>query len=1241
MKKFTFMVLGLLAGATGSFAQCLDWNEYVDHKNVSGTGYHTLEVGQEEYAAQTYHYSGPGEIRRIEIEGDYDEDLPWWGNYIYLQIGVYNVDANNRPTTPIWTTTDYWSKYEMSNTYNLSESVNDDFAVVVRIMPSSYNPNGKQFKVMMTGAGEGNNEDLSSTAGTSTGGNWISLLPGDDYDFYMIPRMQHLPEADFSVTKECNVAVGETLTFSDNSDFSQDPMFNTITLGGYTGSETLYHWDFGDGQTSTMQNPTHSYSNPGVYTVELTTTIDTWPMGGDVCTDTKSVEISVGLEVNGSPTHLSCNGDGSGEIAFAGAGGAGNYEYSIDGSNWHSSPITGLDAGTYSIWVRDDLGCVESGNAVTVNEPTAVSIAEPVVTTATCGNADGALTFSASGGTGAITYSIDGSNYQSAGTFSNLSAGGYTLYAKDANGCEEMAHAVVTSTDSPDLTLQSYTTVSCNGGNDGSITLIGSGGTGALEYSIDGGQTFQASGSFTSVSAGTYAPLVKDAAGCIGQLDCGFSIISCGTVTITEPEELNFAFETTPTSCNNGTNGSIEVTLVTGGTGNATYSLNGTNYQSNSTFNNLSAGSYSVYTKDAAGCVATLIANVDEPSAIAISVDNVIDLSCFESGDGEIHVSATGGVGEYEYSLDGGDFISASDYTDLDAGTYSIVVSDANGCQANTSATVNQPTEIQAAITEGASTCGNATGTILAVANGGSGSGYSYSLDGGSTTNGTGSFSSLAGGDYIIWVEDGDGCVNVFDAQVADSDGPTIGGTATTDVSCFGGDNGTIEITSMATGTAPFQYSVDGGAQQSSNILTGLDAGDHTVLIEDAAGCLVDVTLTINEPSAIVVTLNGTDASCFGGDDGAITAAAGGGTGALAYDLNGGGFVSTSTFDDLTAGNYIVTVKDALQCLGSASITIGEPTEIDLTVAYLDVTCNGADNGQISATATGGTGTIEFSLDQSAWTTNGQFIDLPGDDYFVYARDANGCIVQEALTIDEPHALLLVGQVSDVSCAGGDDGVIDLTVTGGTPGYMFQWSNFQQSEDAFNLSEGTYTVDVMDANGCLASDSYIVDEPSNPIIVNGTVTNASSGTGSDGTVDITVTGGTPPYTFAWSNGATTEDLSQLSPGVYVVTVSDANGCESTTSYTVNFTVGLDENGEEFTLSVYPNPASNVVNIELSNDVIADQLVILDISGKVVYNEIPQNSDVEIDVAFMAEGVYFVNIYAGKEVITKKLVINKQ
>jgi len=1231
-KRSLLLAFAAVLGLGGLHAQsCDDGNGYVDSKNSDASNdYYSMQSWGNNYAAQAYHYSGPGRVLSVDITGKNNNSY-----HSHLRAYVYNVDGNNRPygSAIAWSNEFNWyGSTETTKTVNINQTANvsGDFAVVIRVYSDHYGT----FELAYNGDGDGAGEDLQSVRNWP--GSWNSIVGSTDGDFYLVPNMRHTHNADFSASAVCNVATGDPVDFTNSSTMTIDSMFNTINLSGYSGGEVLYSWDFGDpasgaANTSTLEDASHTFNTAGVYEVELTTTIDGWD---NTCSETKTMYISVGLDATAVvDTDVACNGAYTGQITVTGAGGDDNsYSYRLNGSSWQSSDVfTGLPAGTYTAYIQDGQGCTETGNTVTITQPSLIELSSTMgITMPTCGNADGSLIVTASGGTGTLEYSLDGSTYQATGEFHNLAAGTITIYVEDANGCVVTPTVVLANPVAPSLALQTYSNVSCNGGNNGSITLTGSGGTGALEYSLDG-ITFQASNVFNNIPAGNYTPSVQDATGCIG---------AGADVTITEPVGgITFSLTSTDVICNGDNTGSLTVLSPIGGTGTLNFSI-GSGFQSDFEFPNLSAGTYTVTAEDVLGCTATEVITVGEPDLLVASIVSSQDASCNLFIDGEFEAAATGGLGSYAFSIDGNLFYSETEFTNLGAGTYTVDVIDGNWCEASTTVTIGEPTAITAVITTGNSTCGNPDGTLLAAAAGGSGSGYLYSIDDNVTTNGTGAFNTLDADNYTVIVTDGDACEQEFDAVVTDSDGPVIASFTSTDITCHDGTDGSITITSVTGGTGTINYNIDGGPFSTSNVFTGLGEGDHEVSVEDANGCFNSTTINLAQPSAFAITLTATALDCYGDNNGEISVSAAGGSGTLTYSIDGVNFPTTSVFTGLSADTYTVTVQDAGGCQGDAVITIEDPKEVELSATVLNVTCFAANDGVIYASATGGTGSFEYKLGNGTYQASGTFTGVSGGVHFVYAKDGADCEQVILVSISEPTPLLIDSHLSDVSCAGGDDGVIDVTTTGGTAPYTYTWSNFSTAEDLFNLAAGSYSVMVVDANGCNVQDNYSIIEPSNPIIVNGTVTNATGSANADGSIDVTTTGGTAPYTYDWSNSVTTEDNDNVIPGVYSVTATDANGCSVTSGFTVTWNVGITDIVTEDGVSIYPNPASDVVFVELTGNDMVDGIQLVNMIGETIYQATSNDNKYEIDVTTFSNGIYFINIQQGDDIITKKFVINK-
>ena len=1211
-----------------------DLNGFVNYKNtIVSTGAYQLQNGFEERAAQTYNYSGPGRITSVFVYGSNPNDSTLSG--VPLKIGIYNVDASGKPTTLI-TSRNYiwWSYIDNPNgyinvTFPRGVSVNNRFAVSVEII-NEY-PYGNAFSLKYTGNGEGGGQDLASLAGTSTGNNWASAKNSfaKDGDFYIVPNMTHINNPSFTTTSHC-YDVENLITFSNTTQMTKDSMFNKIAFANYTGINKFYVWNFGDGTTSNLMNPTHTYTAGGVYTVSLTTTIEGW---ATTCSKTFTNSISVGLAVSStSITNVLCNRGNNGSFTAVGLYGAPPYSYNINGGAWQSSAnFNNLFAGSYTINIVDANGC-QNSNVVTITQPAAIVFNSILTTNASCGAATGAITATIFGGVPLVTLQLDGGGFLPTTSFSGLTAGTHTLEAKDANNCTNSTIVTINSLTGPVLNTPNVTNVSCYNGNDGSITLSSFGGTGLIQYSINGGITYQNSGNFTALNAGIYFCVVKDNAGCVNYIP----------VTISEGPLLNITALVIPVHCYGGNTGQINV-ASSGGTGIRNYSINGTNYQSGTLFSGLVAGTYTVYVKDVTSCIKTKTVTVTQPSAITSTLTSFA-ASCNDEQDGSIIAIASGGSGNYVYSLDGdNNYSDYGSFFNLAAGTHTVNIKDLYNCNYTSTISIVQPSKITTTVNTTNATCGTPNGSIQVIANGGSGSGYQYSIDGTNFIS-SGVFSSLNSGTQYVIIKDGSGCSTTASGVIVSAGGPTITTSSSQNVSCHDGNDGVITISGVTGGTGVIKYSKDGITFQTSNILTGLSAGIYVVQVKDANSCIATETYILTEPNAFLIAPSTTSASCYGGATGSASIAASGGAGFLAYSIDGGvSYQSGTTFNNLYAGIYNIIVKDAANCTSSTKFTILQPTHpISIYFGILNSSCYAASNGEIEINATGGTSPYLYSLNGTTYTTSNVYSNLAGNvTYTTYVKDANNCIATTTQLISEPSILNVQSIVSNVSCTGGNNGIINVNVAGGVSPYTYQWSNGVTNSSNTNLNPGTYSVTILDYNGCSIIKSYTLTQPSNPLIANGVVTSASNNASNDGSIDATTTGGTSPYSFSWSNGATTEDITGLNPGSYLVTITDANGCTTSNTFNVGNATGIEDiQISTSDVKVYPNPANEYLTIETKGYKI-DKVEILNLLGQTIYISAVNDSVIKINTTDILNGTYFVKIYVGKNnSITKKINISK-
>jgi hypothetical protein len=758
------------------------------------------------------------------------------------------------------------------------------------------------------------------------------------------------------------------------------------------------------------------------------------------------------------------------------------------------------------------------------------------------------VTVAGSGGTSPYTYSIDSINFGNSGTFGSLAAGPYTITVKDAHGCTTTQPVTITQPASTlGSSISSQTNVGCFGGSTGSVTVAGSGGTSPYTYSIDG-TNFGNSGTFSNLAAGLYTITVKDAHGCT----------TTQPVTITQPAAAlgSSISSQTNVGCFGSSTGSVTV-AGSGGTGPYTYSIDGTNFGNSGTFGSLAAGSYTITVKDANGCTTTQPVTITQPAAaLGSSISSQTNVGCFGGSTGTVTVAGSGGTGPYTYSIDGTNFSNSGTFSNLVAGSYTVTVRDANGCTITQPVTITQPAAALGSSISSQTNVGcfgGSTGSVTVAGSGGT-SPYAYSIDGTNFGN-SGTFSNLAAGPYTITVKDANGCTMIQPVtitQPAAALGSLI--SSQTNVACFGGSTGSATVAGSG-GTDPYTYSIDGTNFGNSGTFSNLAAGSYTITVKDAHGCTTTQPVTITQPASTLGSSisSQTNVGCFGSSTGSVTVAGSGGTGPYTYSIDGTNFGNSGTFGNLAAGSYTITVKDANGCTTTQPVTITQPASAVTASALATNPSCSTGTGTITVTASGGTGALSYSKDGTNFQASNVFSGLAAGLYTITIKDANGCTTTASATVTIPTPVTTSLTKTDPLC-NGQLGSMTATFSGGTPGYECSLDNGSfaacTSPSTFNnLTAGSHTVHVRDSNGCAGPNQTktIVIPP----VLNASVTTtpASSSSATDGTVTVTVSGGTAPYTvtlgavvhtISASGGNTT--LTGLASGGYNLNIVDANGC---------------------------------------------------------------------------------------------------
>ena len=914
----------------------------------------------------------------------------------------------------------------------------------------------------------------------------------------------------------------------------------TITIGAVTGGTPAYTYSFNGGGFSALTSFTSLA--PGTYTVIVK------DANGCQFTTTRIITNIAGPSALGiTTTNASC-GSSTGSVTIgATTGGTAPYTYSFNGSPFTATTsYPGLAANSYSVVVQDANGCQFTTTAVinSASGPTALAITH---TDGTCGTSNGTVTIGATtGGVLPLSYSFNGSPFSTTTVYSALAAGTYTVVVKDAGGCTFNASVTVFNISGPAALAVTNTPTTCGSAN-GTLTIgTVTGGTAPYTYSVNG-SAFTVTTSYAGLVSGTYTVVVKDANGC--------TFTTTTTLTNT-PGPTALATTITNTTCGNS-NGAVALGAVTGGTPAYTYSFNGSPFTGTISYTGLASSSYTIIVKDGNGCTFTTAANLTNtpgPTALASTTN---PSSCGLS-NGAINIGATtGGTPLYTYSFNGGGFTATTSYTGLLAGTYPVIVKDANGCTFTINPVVTNvggPTAL--ATTHTNSTCGGANGSITIGATTGGTPPYTYSVNG-SALAATTVYPGLVANTYTVVVQDANGCQFTTTVIVTDASGLLASITAQTNVSCNGGANGSVTVTASGS-LAPYSYSFNGGAFGGSGTFSGLAQGSYTVVAKDANGCTITVPVTITQPTILVgVLVSQTNVLCFGGTTGAATVSASGGTAPYTYSIDLGIFGASPTFTALAAGTHTITIKDAQGCTTTVTVIITQPATIALVTSSVAATCTSA-TGSASVVVAGGTPAYTYLWTPGLGSTTANYNGVTAGNYSVLVTDFNGCTQTAVVNVgSNPGGTATVSSSTNVSCAGANDGTATVSMAGGSiPPYSYMWTpSSQTTVTATGLAPGSYTCVVTDGHGCIASASIIITQPA-PLSQTFVTTNVSCFGGVDGTIIINPAGGTAPYTFLWTPGSFTTQSIGGAAGTYTCTYTDANGCSRTASIGITQPAGM-------------------------------------------------------------------------------------
>jgi len=1047
--------------------------------------------------------------------------------------------------------------------------------------------------------------------GTDYSDSVTNLAPGD---YYLLVRETDPSPAstectavvNFRITQPTALLLAEVL--NTNANCNQDAQ---VVVNGSGGTPPYEYAFVEDGIVPNAGDWTAS--NLAFLDYMVNTNWDVYVRDANGCTI--GIPLDVVIDTDPLPSVTlppfagdQCNSTGNSYTftATPGGGEIAPVRYSIDGVNFQSSAtFTVTSAGTYTVTIRDGNGCTAI-DTITIYPPIIVTASVSAQPSCTVG---GTITVNGAGGSGSYSFDLldslgNPTGYVISGSdFTGIPAGDYIVEITDAlTGCSSQT-PISLETPIPVTFTTTVTDVNCNGGSDGVITVSLDTGNDNPPYSyeITGPISVgpQYSNIFTGLPAGTYDITVTSGRGCSLTLQ----------ETIGEPNLLTVSGVATDFACapDNSVNTSVLTITEVGGTSPYLYSIDGVNYFSSNTFDIIDNGSIQtidIYVRDANGCIASDSVSINPlPTLTSASVATGTPIDC--NNTGTVTISVTGGSGNFEYQmLPDGTPQASNIFSIIDPGTYYFQVIDLDtGCTLATSAFTVSPFDTLdvTATPIAAITCyGDNNGTFEINVSGYSGP-YDYVVlnsSGVSVASGSGD-TTTANPQVITGMSAGNYSVEVTESAspfcTTTSNTFTIGSPAspllltvseTSNVTC---DDNSGTITAVASGGwGTYEYELTGPVTvpySSNGTFTNLSAGSYTVNVRDAGGCIVsdNVTLVVPPPITATVTPSTNLLPCFGDTNATITVSGvSGGQGSnYTYTLHMlSPTVSTSApqtspvFTGLGAGTYVVDVTDGYNCVfTSANIVITEPTDIeaDLVLATMQ-TC--LSNATLTLSATGGTGSYEYSDSASFATVLGSFASSvtfpvsPGTHQY-YVRDANGCIssASNQIQVDPLTPLVVDLNITNatINCAGDSTGVIVATAQGGLGSYVYTLQDgsgtdipgaIQNSPGVFtDLPIGTYQVHVTSGDCEEVSVPVTITEPSQPLTVTFTVTDVQCTGSNDGILEITASGGTGLIKYAISpqmDQFFEEPIfDDLAPGNYQFIAQDELGCYLIFDFTIN------------------------------------------------------------------------------------------
>ncbi len=988
-----------------------------------------------------------------------------------------------------------------------------------------------------------------NTTGDGESGSWTSVACVGD------------PNVQFAASMSCCSATAS----STNPNCFGGMGSATATPGPSGVSPFTYSWNSSPVQTTQTANSLPA----GNYTCTIT------DFNG--CISTATVAVTQPSLLNATTTTVSATCSLLNGSATANpTGGIGPYTYS-----WNTLPIqttqttSGLGSGNYTCTITDSKGCVKTVT-VTITSTGAITSTTTGTNVSCFGGTNGSATTNPTGGTGPYTYFWNSAPTQTTQTATNLPVGTYTVTVSSL-GCITTSTITITQ---PTL-LNATTTqvnVSCFGGSNGSSTANPIGGTPPYTYLWSNSQISQTS---TGLIAGLYSCTITDNKGCTKVVN----------ITITQPTLLSVVMTMSPSTCGLP-NGSTTAT-PSGGVGPYSYvNWNTLPIQTTQTAVNLLAGTYSVTVADFNGCSASSTISVTNTGAPIVTIPTHSNVSCFGGTNGSANSNVVGGVGPFTYSWNSLPTQTTTNATNLPYGTYVLTVTGSNSCSSSASVLITQPTQLVSSITTTNVSCfGGTNGSSTSSPSGGIGP-YTYSWNTLPSQN-TQTSTNLTLGTYNCTVTDANGCQIIVSASITQPSQVTLSLVTQTNISCFGGANGVITVVAGG-GTGSYLYSINSGPNQLSPTFSSLSAGTYTVKATDVNGCNITILVILTQPSALSITTNITNISCFGLCNGQLLVNVSGGVSPYTYIWSNG--QTTNPVIGLCTGTYSVISTDVNGCqVSQTGMIVSQPNALGVTVNATPSSICVGQSSNLSSNVVGGASPYTYLWSNGSTLPSTLVSPIVTTSYTVNITDVNGCTTTGSVIVTVNPSLTISATATPSSICVGQSSNLSANAGGGNGGpYNFMWLP-GGSGQTINVTPATttiYTVTVSD--GCSPSVSTTVVVNVNPSPVIAFSTTPLSGCEPLSVTYTNLTGGS--LNCVWNiNGTSynTCSVTQLFPvqGTYssFLSVTDANGCSYTSPSVIT--------------TVYPTPTAAFVADPTIADILNPTIMINNTSsvGSYIWN----------------------------------------